>query len=101
MKSRPKTSKIGGLSYRISYEDDPHIEEVRCMGYCCEESKSIVIDEALDEQSIKYYLCHEVMEQVNMIYGLELSHTQITILGTWFHDYLKNNADLIYYLIEK
>ena len=56
-----------------------------------EGNKSIYIDMGLSKKNAKPVLAHEIMEAVNDIYEMELSHIAICVIGEVFGSLLKDD----------
>jgi hypothetical protein len=97
--ARPTTSKVAELVFGISYENDPIIEGEKCFGYCDEARQLIVMDETLDDSVMRHYLVHEIIEQMNCVYGIDLTHPQISALATIWASYIRENGDVMEYLV--
>jgi len=93
-------SKVGPLIFKIEFEEDPQIlfSNERCFGYCDSENAKIVIDKNLSDIQKKFYLMHEIVEQICAIYFLELNHEQKGIIGNAFFNYLRENPKIIEYI---
>lgn len=94
-------SKVGPFYFKIKFKEDPQIPpNERCFGYCDSENREIVIDKNLSDIQKKYYLMHEIIEQICAIYFLELNHEQKGVLGEALFEYLRQNKKIIDYIKE-
>ena len=89
----PRTLKIGGLNFDIVLE--PHRRRDHGIDSSASENctyQKIWLDsEAQKADGMMDDLIHEVIEVVNCLYDLELSHQTITTLGEVLHQVLRDN----------
>ena len=98
--SLPKKSKVSTLTFDIVYEENPQFSDGDyCFGFCDGSEEKIVLDKNLKKGTLQFYLLHEILEQMNMTYDIDLTHPQITQLGAYLTEYFKENKDVIKYLL--
>ena len=89
----PKTLKIGGLNFDVVVE--PHRRRDHGVDSSASENctyQKIWLDsEAQKSDGMMDDLIHEVIEVINCLYDLELSHQTITTLGEALHQVLRDN----------
>jgi len=89
----PKTLKISGLNFDVVVE--PHRRRDHGVDSSASENctyQKIWLDsEAQKSDGMMDDLIHEVIEVVNCLYDLELSHQSITTLGEVLHQVLRDN----------
>ena len=89
----PRTLKIGGLNFDVVLE--PHRRRDHGVDSSASENctyQKIWLDsEAQKSDGMMDDLIHEVIEVVNCLYDLELSHQTITTLGEVLHQVLRDN----------
>ena len=92
--------KIGSYYYEIR-ECDNLARDCSSLGESCGNSLKISIDSGICEDLKTATLIHEIVEQLNFIYELNLEHNVITILGNTLHQVLKENENLIKKYVKK
>ena len=89
----PKTLKIGGLSFDVVVE--PHRRRDHGVDSSASENctyQKIWLDsEPQKPDGMMDDLIHEVIEVINCLYDLDLSHQTITTLGEALHQVLRDN----------
>jgi hypothetical protein len=93
MAKLPKV-KIGGHRYRVRYKNG--IARHRgALGVSCGSKLSIDLEPDLKRSQINATFWHEVIEQVNDMHELELSHSTITTLGECLYQVLADNPRVV------
>ncbi len=89
----PDKVKIGGHEYSCKV--------VPCLGRdygadgrSCGNSLEIEIEETLPQQNKESVLIHEILEQINYRYELNLPHEKITILETALYQVIRDNPEI-------
>lgn len=88
----PETIKIGGLIYKC-IEVENLSRDKNANGASCGNGLYIEIDKSLPEQLKESVLLHEILEQINYIYELELDHKTITTLEAALYQVFKDNFE--------
>jgi hypothetical protein len=81
----PSTIKIAGVTYKIIREtmaDQGNIMFSRGV---------IKLNDDLCQDKAEETLCHEIVEAINEANELELPHPKIQMIGSMFHQILKDN----------
>ncbi|SHH54639.1 hypothetical protein SAMN02745135_01154 [Caloranaerobacter azorensis DSM 13643] len=86
----PEKIKIGGHTYICKF-DDKLSRDTSANGMSCGNSLEIIIDSSLPEENQESVLLHEILEQINFRYELNLEHEKITILESALYQVLKDN----------
>jgi hypothetical protein len=86
-----KTLKIGGYTYNIILRDIDRTEQSKNFGYVNSNHCEIVLDTGCDIQSRESTFLHEIVEVINTINELGLTHQQIMILEHNLYQILKDN----------
>jgi len=98
----PTKSIISSVPVKIEYRKDPKLEDgTPVFGYYDSNKDLIVIDKDLKKDKLKFFLIHEIVEQYNDLYELNLSHQKITKIGIDIANYINNNYEIIKFLLEK
>lgn len=91
---RLKTVKIGGRTYRIKYKDGlARLHDAA--GRSCASKCTIDIDPVGATHHKREIFWHEVIEQLNYIYELNLPHSTITVLGAGLYQVLADNPGIL------
>ena len=86
----PEKIKICGHEVRVEFEE--HITRDRgAMGQSCGSANWIKLDESLPQTVLDSTFLHEIIEQINYNYELELPHNKITTLETALYQILHDN----------
>jgi hypothetical protein len=91
---KPKTVKIGGHHYRIKWKKNLARRE-DAAGRSCASNLAIHLDPDGSKSHIDEVFWHEVIEQINYLYELNLPHAQISILGAAFFQVLSDNPKIV------
>jgi hypothetical protein len=95
MKSKDNTKiKIGGHCYHIRYEKGL-ARNHEAAGMSCANELSIILDPDGKKSHINEIFWHEVVEQINYLHELSLSHSTITTLGTCLQQILSDNPETV------
>lgn len=89
----PKAVKIAGCWYGCELNDNL-CRDNSCIGMSCGNNQQIVIDGSIPKENQESTLIHEVLEQINYRYELDLEHRTITTLETALYAFIKDNPDI-------
>jgi hypothetical protein len=85
--------KIAGQVMKIVL--DPHLASGEDRFGACNSMKGeIIIDSMQPIEHQESSLLHEIIEKINSDNELGLEHNQITLLGTQFHQVIKDNPEI-------
>lgn len=90
--------KIGGLNYKLKYQEN-YARDYNMLGSHCGNTSEIIIDTGLAKDRTEKTIIHEILEAINFEYELELSHDKITVLETTLYAILKDNKELFKLII--
>lgn len=88
----PNKIKIGGFNYNCK-EEENLIRDNGNLGESCSNALTIKVDESLPLQQKESTLLHEIIEQINSNYELNLEHNQICTLETSLYQVYKDNFE--------
>ena len=89
----PAIVRIGGHDYYCGLEENL-ARDKECNGASCGNALRIVIDRSLPQQNRESVFIHEVLEQINYRFELNLPHEKITILETALYAFLQDNPEV-------
>lgn len=90
----PEKVKIGGHEYTC--KTAPFLgRDHSASGRSCGNSLEIEIEETLPQQNKESTLIHEILEQINYRYELDLPHEKISILETALYQVIRDNPDIV------
>jgi hypothetical protein len=89
----PDKVKIGGIVYNCSFSNTS-ARDSGSLGSSCGNACEIVIDSTVPKQNQESTLLHEIIEQINFRYELNLEHKQITVLESAIYQVIKDNPDI-------
>jgi hypothetical protein len=81
----PKKLKVGGVTSKVVIQ--PMYDSGTMLGH---RGKILVSDELCQEEG-EEVICHEITEKINKAYELNLPHNAIQVIGTVWHQVLKDN----------
>jgi len=96
----PERVKIGGHIYNCKVNDKITRDTGR-LGNSCGNALEIKIDSTIPQQNQQSTLLHEILEQINYRYELDLEHDKITILETALYQVMQDNPEVIKFIIKK
>jgi hypothetical protein len=86
--------KIGGHHYRIKYKKSL-ARNLDAAGMSCANNLSILLEKDGKKSHIDEVFWHEIVEQINFLYELNLPHNTITTLGCSLHQVLTDNHEIV------
>ena len=89
----PKRIKIAGHSYKVKFKPNLYRDN-DAAGRSNANKCTIDLDPTGSESHQCEILLHEIVEQINYRFELNLSHDKISILGASFWQVLNDNPDL-------
>jgi hypothetical protein len=89
----PSTVKIGGIVYDLMFSNTA-ARDSNSLGSSCANSCEILIDSTAPKQNQESTLIHEIIEQINYRYELNLEHNKITTLETALYQVIKDNPGI-------
>jgi hypothetical protein len=90
----PNQIKLAGYNYTI--EMVRHLARDRdSAGESSWNGQKISIDESLSQTCKEAVLIHEVIEQINVLYDLNLEHEKIVVLETALHQFIRDNPGIL------
>lgn len=89
----PDKIKIGGLIYDVKHQKNVSRDR-GSLGISCGNSQEIEIEESLSDQMKKHVLIHEIIEQINFLYELDLPHPKILILEAAIYQVITDNSEV-------
>lgn len=90
----PEKIKIGGMFYRVS-ENRKLARDRDSSGESCGNDLWITIDTTLSRQNQETTLLHEIIEQINAVYDLDLEHHKISLLEAALYQVIMDNPDIL------
>lgn len=96
----PKKVKIGSHIYECKYDDKLSRDSNR-MGNSCGNSLEMTIDPTLPRQNQESTLLHEILEQIDYRYELNLEHDKITVLETALYQVIKDNPEVMKFIMNR
>ena len=89
-----KTVKIGGHIYKIKYKRGlARLHDAA--GMSCASTLDITLDPDGKKSHIDEVFWHEVIEQINYLYELNLPHPTISVLGSGLQQVLTDNKKVV------
>ena len=89
----PSKVKIGGLTYKCSLEKNL-ARDRNSLGESCGNELSITIDESTSQQTQNKTLIHEIIEQLNFNYDIDLEHHKICLIETGLYQVIVDNPGI-------
>lgn len=87
----PDNIKIAARDIRVCQVDHLSDDEARWGDYCAR-TGTIRIEAGIPDDMKEGVFWHEVLEALDDIYDLKLSHHRLSVLAVAFHQVLKDNA---------
>lgn len=93
-----KKVKVGGVTYKITNEKNPHMDGAVCYGVCDQKELTITMNSDLNEQRYNQTLIHEIMHAVMDEAGLDLEDEEDIVNRislVWYQVLTDNRFDFL------